>query len=491
MDPIEARKWIDKLSLELLTRRGDIADFNEYYRGDQALKFASPEWRKHHKDRYAGFSDNWCGVVANAPNERLRVLDIRVGDKTLEKQFAKDWLRNDMDAQSSAGFLQSIIAKRSFVLVWRDEDGDPEYTWEHPSEAIVAYDPAHPRRRLAGMKLWRDDEWEHATLYTPDEIWKFSRKSTQIPPGLVLPTTVVGLGGEGWEPREVEGEDWPLSHDLGRVPLVEFPNRPMLGGEPMSDVAGTMAMQDAINLLWAYAFSAADYASMPARVIMGQAPPKLPILDENGQKIGEREIPPEDLRQGRLLWLTGQNTSIGQWDPAKLDAFTDVVEVAISHVAAQTRTPAHYLINTGSSTNAPAESFTAAETGLVKKVEETQLFLNAPVREVHYLSAMVRGDKAAAKLTDSAIVLWKDAENHSRAQLADALMKLRQIGFPFEWIAEKYGLDATEVARVVELQRAEGDAGMLATLTDALRVGQKPAPDQEDPEDPADQPTPR
>lgn len=486
MDPTEAKSWIYKLSTELVARRPDIADFNEYYRGEQPLKFASPEWRKHHRDRYAGFSDNWCGVVANAPNERLRVLDIRMGDKTLEKQFAEDWLRNDMDAQSSAGFLQSIIAKRSFVLVWPNEDGDPEYTWEHPAEAIVAYDPAHPRRRLAGMKLWRDDDMEHATLYTPTEIWKFSRKATQVPTGLIIP---VPLDTAGWEPREVPGEEWPLSHDLGRVPLVEFPNRPMLGGEPMSDVAGTMAMQDAINLLWAYAFSAADYASMPARVIMGQAPPKLPILDENGQKIGEKEIPPEDLRQGRLLWLTGQNTSIGQWDPAKLDAFTDVVEVAISHVAAQTRTPAHYLINTGSSTNAPAESFTAAETGLVKKVEETQLFLNSPVREVHYLNAMIRGNKAAAKATDSAIVLWKDAENHSRAQLADALTKLRQIGFPFEWIAEKYGLDATEVARVVELQRAEGDAGMLATLTDALRVGQ--APRDDDQENEQDEPAPR
>jgi hypothetical protein len=71
---------------------------------------------------------------------------------------------------------------------------------------------------------------------------------------------------------------------------VEFANRPMLGGEPLSDIAGTIAMQDAINLLWAYLFVAADYASMPARVVMGQEPPKMPILDENGQKIGEKPV---------------------------------------------------------------------------------------------------------------------------------------------------------------------------------------------------------
>lgn len=476
MDAIEALKWVDKLSLELNKRRPNIREANEYYRGTHPLKYASPEWRKHHRDRYSGFSDNWCGVVANAPNERLRAMGIRVGDEALERQFADDWLYNDMDAQSSAGFLQSIIAKRSFVLVWADEDGNPEYSWEHPAEAIVAYEPGRRKRRLAGLKLWHDDDMELATLYTPTELWKFQRKT--VTPSEDGRQVSMSIEQAGWVPRSGDGEPWPLPNPIGRVPLVEFPNRPMLGGEPLSDVEGTMAMQDAINLLWAYAFAAADFASMPARVIMGQAPPKLPILDENGVKVGEKEIPPEDLKQGRLLWLTGQNTTIGQWDPAKLDAFTDVVEVAISHVAAQTRTPAHYLINTGSSANAPAESFTAAETGLVKKVEETQLFLNSPIREVNSLNALVRGNKAAAELASRGVVLWKDAENHSRAQLADALTKLRQIGFPFEWVAEKYGLDPAEVARVVELQRAETDAGLLATLTDALRVGQQ-QPDQE------------
>lgn len=476
LTPEQALAWVERLAEDLQKRRTPIALRNEYFRGEQPLQFASPEWRKHHQDRYRGFADNWCGVVGNAPNERLRTIGFRLDDAgtmtALEQQFHNDWTRNDMDAQSSAGFLQSLIAARSFVLVWGDADGNPEYTWEHPSEVIVAYDPEHPRRRVAALKMWSDDDTDYVTLYTSDELWKYFRKAATST-GLYLSGSAARtLAAGGWAPREVDGEPWPLPHDLGRVPIVEFPNRPMLGGEPMSDVAGTMAMQDAINLLWAYLFGAADYASMPARVIMGQAPPKLPILDENGQKIGEKDIPPDDLRNGRLLWLTGQNTSISQWDAAKLDVFTEIIEVAVAHVAAQTRTPAHYLINTGSAANAPAESFTAAETGLVKKVEEFQLFSNSPIREVHWLGAKVRGDSRAAALADRGVVLWKDAENHSRAQLADALTKLRQIGFPFAWIASQYGLTQPEVAGVLAMRQEESDSGLLATLTDALRVDQ-------------------
>src|SRR5690606_38901627 len=92
------------------------------------------------------------------------------------------------------------------------------------------------------------------------------------PDGIAVPTS----DRSGWRPREGASPN-PMPNPLGTVPVVEFPNRPMLGAEPLSHIAGTISMQDAINLLWAYLFSAADFASMPARVVMGQEPPKLPI----------------------------------------------------------------------------------------------------------------------------------------------------------------------------------------------------------------------
>ena len=43
-----------------------------------------------------------------------------------------------LDAASSAGFLESIVAKTSYVLVWGDPDtNEPVVTWEKPDQVIV------------------------------------------------------------------------------------------------------------------------------------------------------------------------------------------------------------------------------------------------------------------------------------------------------------------------------------------------------------------
>ena len=461
----EAVAAVDRLGRVLAARLGEVRKRDDYYRGRHRLAYASTKWREFHAERYRDFSDNWCSVVANSPSERLRVTGFKLDDSAAmsgeEQALWGHWQRNDADGQSSQGFLSSIVTGRSAVVVWDDGSGDgvPDMQWDSTDQVVVAYDPARPRRRTAALKTWRDDDAEHATLYTPQALWKFSRPLGVTAAGLSVVRSW-SAGGE-WRPRDGEDDVWPLPNPLGVVPVVEFCNRPMLGGDPISDIAGTIAMQDAINLLWAYLFNAADFASFPQRVVMGQEPPKIPVLDENGQKVGEVPVDLKKLAQDRLLWLTGQNTSIGSWPAADLKAYTDIVEVAVGHVAAQTRTPQHYLI--GKMANLSADALRAAETGLVKKVEESQLFFGPAAREVFRLMALVSGDDAAAAAAATGRVQWRDPESRSEAQLVDALLKLQTIGFPFEWLAERYGLGADELARVVALRESDRVASAAAT----------------------------
>lgn len=479
-----------KLYDQISARRRDVLKADDYYRGKQPLKFATDKWREYHAGRYQDFSDNWCMPVANSPNERLRVDGFRIDDdptrSDAEKSLWRAWQGNDLEAQSSQGFLGSIIARRSHVLVWGDGDDQPVATWERADQAAVGYDPERPGVRVAALKTWTDGETEFATLYTPDEVWKWQRpylpkhSAGDVPPGsrgvgffettsgLVVPVR----DSNGWRPRDGV-EPNPMRNPLGVVPMVEFPNRPMLGSEPLSDISGTAAMQDAINLLWAYLFTAADFASMPARVVMGQEPPKIPILDENGQKVGEKTVDLKKLAEDRILWLTGENTKIAQWDAAKLDVFTNVIETAVTHIAAQTRTPPHYLVLGKGLVNVNAEGMKTAETGLTMKVREMQLFFGPAVREVFRLFALVRNETALAEQCRFGVVQWKDAENHSEAQLVDALVKLQTVGFPFPWLAERYGLSQTELARVMAMRQAEMEMDPVA----ALARQQPPAPE--------------
>jgi hypothetical protein len=482
---------VEKLHGELANRRPAIALADEYYRGRQPLKFASEKWREYNAGRYRDFSDNWCAPVANTPNERLRVDGFRLDENPdisdAEKGLWRDWQANLMDVQSSQGFLQSITAARSSVIVWGDDDDNPVATWERPDQTVVGYDPEFPMRRVAALKTWCDDATEYATLYLPDEVWKFERDNVRVSTptdttgypraGTFFETTsglaVPSVGRSGWKLREVAGPN-PMSNPMGEVPVVEFANRPTLGDGPISEISGTIAMQDAINLLWAYLFAAADFASMPARVVMGQEPPKIPILDEAGQKVGEREVDLKKLANDRILWLTGQNTKVSQWDAAKLDAFTGVIETAVTHIAAQTRTPPHLMVLGKGLVNVSAEGMKAAETGLVSKVLEEQLFFGAATREVFRLMALVRNDKGMADQCRFGAVQWKDAENHSEAQLVDALQKLSAIGFPFRWIAERYGLSQTEVLRLLEMRDAEMASDPIAALARQQAAGPQP-----------------
>jgi hypothetical protein len=490
-----ARRLTEELFREIEGRRNFVASTEAYYRGKQKLRFASDKWAEYNASRYKDFSDNWCGPVANSPNERLRVDGFRLDDDPSrsddEKSLWRDWQANNMEAQSSQGWLAGIIAGRSYVMVWGTPDNEPVSTWERADQVTVAYDPEQPSRATAALKTWNDGTTEFATLYTDEQVWKWQRRYLDRPAPVdgPLPSraeqffrTTAGLliphvDADRWMPRQPAADDsWPLPNPLGVVPIVEMPNRPMLGAEPLSEISGTMAMQDAINLLWAYLFNQADFASMPARVVMGQDPPKIPILDENGQKVGERDIPLKKLAEDRILWLTGQNSKIDQWDAAKLDVFTSVIEVGVTHIAAQTRTPPHYLVLGKGLVNVNAEGMKTAETGLVKKVGEMHLFLSPPTRGIFQRYALVRGKAPLAEKAKFGTVQWKDAENHSEAQLVDALTKLGGLGFPFPWLAERYGLSQTEVQRVMAMRETEQAQDPLAAI---VRQGgqQQPAAD--------------
>ncbi len=468
----QALPLVNSLYDKVADRQSEIEKFDRYYRGEQSLRFASDIWREFHAQRYAKFSDNWCGVVTDAPAQRLKVAGVQLdgtGSYTDgERLLWSDWQRNDLERQSARGIVETLKSRRSFVLVWGGPDG-PVATWEDPTQVAVAYDPEFPTRRTAALKTWCDDESEYATLYRPEAIYKFVRPLRQDSE-LALPEEVRRKfkDEQNWSVRQVPDERWPLPNPLGVVPMVEIRNRGPLRGDPLSEIGGVVPMQDAINLLWAYLFTSADHASFPARVVMGMEAPSIPKLDSNGADTGQRiPIDLKSLANGRLLFLNeeGSNPSIGQWDAAKLDVFTDVIEVSVGHVAAQTRTPQHYLILGRNANPAAADALTAAEAGLVAKVNDLKVTIGPDVREVYRLMALARGDKALASLVVGGSAVWEDSENRSEAQKADAATKWASVGMPLEALIEKFwSNDPAEVARIMDMAERQKDDPTMASI---------------------------
>lgn len=467
MDLLKAEKFRDRIYDRLTARRPQIANDESYYKGDQPLSFATDEWRKANAARYAGFSDNWCGTVVNAEAERLDPIGVAgIGRKAGEKLW-DELRRNEFDAQFSQGTVTALTTSRAFVMVWGDADQKPLVTVEHPSQVEIEYDWENPRLRVAALKTWVDESTEYATLYSADEVYKWSRPrpdpKNDRESQAAQSRSVAGTGG-GWLPRLGDRDDvWPMRNPLGLVPVVEISNRPTLSGDPVSEIRGVKPMQDAINLLWAYLFLAADYASMPARVALGTAPPMIPIIDKTTGKVtGTRPVEMEDLQEKRLLYLSGENAKIDSWPAAALNVFTDTIEIGVGHIAAQTRTPPHYLVANKGLSNLSGDALTAAEIGLVQKSNEFITFTNPAIREILRLVALVKNDRGLAAKAQLATIVWKDREIRSQSQLADALVKKRQIGYPFEFLLEQEGHSPSTIARVLEMREAELNDPQLA-----------------------------
>ncbi|MFK4797796.1 phage portal protein [Streptomyces sp. MPA0124] len=487
----QALSLVQLLEAELIQRSPAIIRHNDYYRGKHPLHFASDEFAKFHGDRYRDFSDNWTQVVADSPVERMTVTGfLASGETDADRELWKVWQVNGLDADSQLGFLGSVANARSFVLVWGDPDDPdmPVVTFEDASQCVIAYEPGSRRKRRAALKRFQDGDMDCATLFLPDEVWKFSRPRLIQDNAQSPQMTDVDEELKRWKPREIPSEPNPQPNPMGVVPMVELPNKPVLVGDPISDIGGVIAMQDAINLLWAQLFTAADYASFPQRVILGVDRPMIPKLNDKGEVVGKQPVDLEKFAVDRVMMFNGKDARIAEWQAANLTMYTNLIEVQVGHLAAQTRTPQHYLV--GKMANLAEGALLAAETGLVKRTEEKQTWSGQGLREMARLIALARGEYAKAEAMRAGRVLWKDAESRSHAQLADALLKLKQLGFPFKWLALRYGLTPTEVADIMVMRMEELEADPVTEMTRQLggvpdsagNVVPSPVPDDEETE---------
>jgi hypothetical protein len=416
LTPDDVLKLATLLSQKIMNRRSEIATNVRYYKGTEGrMKFASDEFKEYFERRFSGFSDNWCMPVAQAPIERANHLGIRLpGEQSFDAGLARVWERNDAERGLSEALLMMTVAKRSYGLVSPSDKG-ARITFEHPDSAAVIYD-GQTRERRAGLAIWQDDTTEYASLYLPDSVLSLRRVKSgsnagerYVPPGV------------DWDFDDSSGSV-EVRNPFGAVPLVEFRNQALLDDDPISDIAGVRAMQDSINLVWAYLLNALDVASLPGRVITGSDAPREPILDDQGQETGmSRPMELDKLVHDRITFLPG-DAKIAEWTAANLDVYSKVIEHAIEHVAAQTRTPAHYLIAGG---NTPATGYELSEAGLVSKASERINYATPSVRELYRLAALADSKPDLADQVSEAKVLWKKPQFRSESQLMDGLGKMR------------------------------------------------------------------
>ncbi|MFJ8041203.1 phage portal protein [Kitasatospora sp. NPDC096147] len=398
--------------------------FAQYYDGDQQkLAFSQMRYKAAFRDVFSGWRDNFCGMIVDSANERMFVEGFRFpGSSGADRDARTFWQRSSMDAFSNSVHLDAMIQGTAYVLVWADKDGQPSIRPVSAESMAVQY-KAGSLTELEAAANFYSDAWgrQGAMLWTEKYVYD------------------VPLGSTSWT------QGTRKKNPLGVVPVVPFNNRRRLVGDPISDLANCIPIQDAINKTVMDALTASEFAAFPQRHVTG-----LEIQED----INGRPIEPFDVAVDKILQAEDPQAKFGAFAPADLGNYVTLVGMLVQHLASVSRLPAHFFLVNGA-TAPSGESILSAEAGLVAKVKEKMLhFGEAWERVVRLCFAVIKDPRKDAFEMET---IWRDPEYRTEAQHIDALLKLAQLNVPEEqlWLDARYTPTQIEAFRAMRKRDAE------------------------------------
>ncbi|MEU5957568.1 phage portal protein [Streptomyces sp. NPDC047525] len=398
--------------------------YSAYYEGEQQkLAFSQMRYKAAFASVFEQWRDNFCGTIIDATNERLHIDSFRIPGEDDGKDARAFWQRSCMDAYSTSVHLEALITGRAFVVVWADAKGEPTITPVPGSRMAVSYKPGS-LWELEAAARFEMDPWgrQQVTLWTEEYVYEVAYGTTEWDQGV----------------RQ--------TNPLGRVPVVPFENRSRLGMDPISDLVNAVPIQDAINKITMDALTASEMAAYPQRWVTGIEIQE----DENGNPRA-----PFNVGLDKLLQAEDPNAKFGVFQPADLKNYVTLVDMLVQHLATVSRVPSHYfLVN---SSNTPSgEAIISAEAGLVAKVRERMLHFGEAWERVIRLCFAVKNDKRRDAFEME--TRWRDPEYRTEAQHIDALLKLKQLDVPLEFLWFEAGFTSAQISDFREMRKQDAKA---------------------------------
>jgi hypothetical protein len=423
--PGSPRWWLKRLCAELDERWSNMRLYDDYYEGRHRIAYATAKFREAFGSLFSAFSDNWCPIVIDASVERLVVEGFRFGGDKADTRAWDIWQANDLDAESVMAHTEAVKLGEAAVIVDVPdvEGGLPRITVEHPSQVVIANAAGSRQKRAAAMKRWVDDDgYGMATVYLPGAAYKF-RTAQPLKSGRQV----------RWVERPREAFE-TLNPVPGVVPVVPLRNNPSMLHGGRSDLQVGIPIQDAINKECNDMLVASEFAAYRQRIMTGVEVPTDPVTG-HPQKI--------DLSAGRMFTVADPDAKVYDLAASDLGNYTKAIEMFVQHLAAQTRTPPHYLM--GQVVNASGDALKAAEAGLVARTKRKTIDFSDSWEEAMRLAFAIADDRQRAE-TMSAETIWREVENRSQAEVVDAAVKKRTLAVPLETLWADMGYSPQQIA---------------------------------------------
>lgn len=471
-DDSDAIGWVNYLAR---VHDGDLQQLRELdslYDGTAPLRYLHPDLLREVEDRIQAVALGWPMIAVDPLEERLDVLGFAypedgevdpgtdpedlvsaIGDKNL----AEVWEDNGLDTESQMGHIDALVMRRAYVAVGAQEDGStdiPLTTVESPLETFALIDP-RTRQPRAALKRWKDDydfltqqQNQYATLYLPDATVWFDQ------------------GPTGW--RET-GRD---EHKLGSPPIAALTNRTRLAQRyGRSELTPPLlSLSHAANKIATDMMVAAEFHAIPLRALFGVGPEDLE--DASGNRLSALQI-----IMSRILTVPGNEDQDGggvrphEFTASSLANFHETLAQLARHAAGLIGVDPSVLGMTTGDNPASAEALRARETRLIKRAERKQgSFGGGWNRWAQLVRRFQDGDwDPAAKRVRTQ---WRDAATPTRAQAADAALKLvtGQI-IPKQQAREDLGYTPAQQRRMEAQDKANAEMDPLGFATQALGRG--------------------
>jgi hypothetical protein len=383
----------------------------------------------------------WPGTYVDAIEERIDLEGFRLpGATDADADLWRIWQANGLDEESQLAHLDALVRQRSFIVVGAgdtdspdapDADGEeadrdtsvPLITVESSDEVAVELSP-RTRRVSAAAKVYKDGPAMRATLYLPD--------------------VTVWLERENARWTELDRDE----HLLGVVPVVPLVNRPRLSRrEGRSQIQRVIGLTDAAARALTNAQLATEIMAIPQRYVLGAS--KGDFIDRDGQVLTTWEA-----YFGAIWALKNGDAKVGQFSAADLSNFKTIVDHYAALVSGVTGLPMRYL---GQSTANPpsAEGIRADESRLIKTCERFEKSAAGSWELAMRIARRIIDGQWAPELLQLE-TMWRDPATPTRAQQADAAVKLVQAGIlPVEAAWEDLGYSAARRAKLRELRESD------------------------------------
>jgi hypothetical protein len=444
--------WLDRLIKQHDAELRELRELDHYYEGTQPLSYLDPELLRELDSRIRQVVINWPRLVVDALEERLDVEGFRFGTEEASEDLWGIWQANDLDEESQLAHVDALVMRRAYVIVGANEDdpAHPLITTESPLQVFAERDP-RTRAVVAAVKRWSEkplagESVNFATLYLRNETRWFQQAKN---------------GGK-W--AEYESPDM---HGLDRVlvePLVNRGRTQARGG--VSELKDIVPLSDAACKIATDMMVSAEFHAMPRRWVIGMGPDD--FKDPNGRPVSEWA------QRAGALWAS-ENTEarVGQFAETALTNFHETINSLAKLVASLSGLPPHFL---GFTADNPvsADAIRSSEARLVKRAERRQRGFGGSWERVMRSALLVR-DRRLPEGSASLETIWRDASTPTKAQAADAAVKLHASGLlPDESAWEYLGFSATQIERL-QAQQASQATRQIGPDFAALLGTAKPA----------------